>query len=116
MRGVPFKRGFAVVLAAAGLFAFAACGGDGDDDARALKARSIVSSPQVLDEFLVTADTIAAAADGSVQEGLLRYWRDTQYQAWGDAAARYSNGLRVYLGDDRLILALQNQAGRFRSS
>jgi hypothetical protein len=114
LAGMPRRR--SATILAAGLLALAGCGGGSNDEARKLDDRSVLTDAPALEKSLVSDAEVRQASASTPEHAFLTYWMSLQYQAWLDAVASYDEGLREYIGDDRLQYALANQALYFRSN
>jgi len=92
------------------------CGGGAKDEARELRAQSIISDPQPVSATVLTAKDLAHYKAGSVERAFSEYWSALQFEAWRTAASYYEPTLRTYIGDDLLLPALEGQAGIFLSN
>jgi hypothetical protein len=104
-----------LILVASALL-LSACGTSADEEARRLRAASVIAKDDPIQRFVVRRSAIGKARRGSAERAFLQYWSDLQFQAWPSAARMFEPGLRRLVGDDVLIRALANQAAAYRAS
>ena len=104
-----------LVASAVTIAALVGCGG-ANNEARRIASKSIVQDPRPLSSFLISDRELAAQPSSGPARVFLRYWSALQYGDFNDAASYYDPALLSSVGVGRVVSALANQAGYFRSA